>query len=141
MFAVSVSLALHFFTEKTKRAKALRESSRIDQADKEKYAELMVVGYMASEESLSEPESEGRGGEISGSEEDIPNKKRLCVRPLPWLSNEVNELMVRLDWKIARRQSQRANSMKRKVGPALLREAPDDAPGFALASTPWQGSW
>lgn len=93
---------------------------------------------MSSEESLSEPESEGRGGEISGSDEDIPNKKRLCLRPLPWQTNEVNGLMARLDQTIRWRQSQRANSMimERTVGPASLREAPDDAPGFALASTP-----
>ena len=56
-----------FLQKKTKRAKALRESTSIDQTDKEKYAELMAVAYMSSEESLSEPESEGHGGEISGS--------------------------------------------------------------------------
>ncbi|XP_068756053.1 uncharacterized protein [Montipora capricornis] len=124
--------------KKTKQAKALRESTSIDQTDKEKYAELMAVAYMSSEESLSEPESEGHGGEISGSDDDIPNKKRLCVRPLPWRSNEVNGLMARLDRKIAQRQSQRASNMvmERTVGPASLREAPDYAPGFALASTP-----
>ena len=78
----------------------------------------MAVVYMSSEESLSEPESEGHRGEISGSDEDIPNKKRLYVRPLPWRSNEVNILMTRLDRKIARRQSQHANSMvlERTVG-------------------------
>lgn len=52
---------------------------------------------MSSKESLSDPESEGRGGEISGSDEDIPNKKRLCLRPLPWRTNEVNGLMAQLD--------------------------------------------
>ena len=91
-----------FYRKKTKRAKALRESTSINQADKEKYAELMAVVYRSSEESLSEPESEGHRGEISGSDEDIPNKKRPYVRPLPWRSDEVNILMTRLDRKIAR---------------------------------------
>ena len=116
----------------------LRESTSINQADKEKYAKLMAVVYMSSEESLSEPESEGHRGEISGSDEDIPNKKRLCMRPLPWRSNEVNMLMTRLDRKIPWQQGQHANSMvlERTVAPASLREERDDAPRFALASTP-----
>ena len=98
----------------------------------------MAVGYMSSEESLSEPESEGHQGEISGSDEDIPNKKCLCVRPLSWRSNEVNLLLSQLDREIARQQSQHARSMviERTVGQPSLREAPDDAPRFALSIHP-----
>ena len=97
----------------------------------------MEVGYMSSEESLSGPESEEHRGETSDLDEDIPNKKCLRVRPLSWRSNEVNILMTQLDRKIARRQSQHAKSMvmERIVGQPSLREAPDNAPRFALAST------
>ena len=50
---------------------------------------------------------------------------------------EVNGLMARLDRKVTRRQSQRSANMviERMVGPASNREAPDDAPEFALAPT------
>ena len=45
--------------------------------------------------------------------------------------------MARLDRKVTRRQSQRSANMviERTVGPASNREAPDDAPEFALALT------
>ena len=96
----------------------------------------MSVAYMSSEESLSEPESGRHDGDSSGSE-DVPNRKRLCVRPLLWRSTEVHGLMARLDRKVTRRQSQRGANMviERTVGPASNREAPDDAPEFALAPT------
>ena len=97
----------------------------------------MSVAYMSSEESLSEPER-GMHDRISlGSDEDVPNSKSLCVRPLLWRSTEVNGLMVRLDRKVTRRLSQRSANMviERTVGPASNREAPDDAPEFALAPT------
>ena len=98
----------------------------------------MTAQYMSSEESSSEPESEAQdGGNSSGSDEDSPPKKHLCTRPLPWRSAELNNLMARLDRKISRKQSQRSMcmAMERKVGPASTREAPDDAPVFALAAT------
>ena len=45
--------------------------------------------------------------------------------------------MARLDRKVTRRQSQRSASMviERTMGPAWNREAPDDAPEFALEPT------
>ena len=97
----------------------------------------MSVEYMSSEESLYEPESERHDLDSSGSDEDVPNRKRLCVRPLLWRSTELNGLMARLDRKVTRRQSQRSANMviERTVGPASNREAPDDAPEFALAPT------
>ena len=86
---------------------------------------------------MSEPESERHDGNSSGSDEDLPNRKRLCVRPLLWRSTEVNGLMARLDCKVNRRQSQRSVStvIERTMGPASNREAQDDAPEFALAPT------
>ena len=92
---------------------------------------------MSTEESLSEPESGRHDGNSSGSDEDLPNRKRLCVRPLLWRSTEENGLMARLDRKVTRRQSQQSASMviECTVGPASNGEAPDDAPEFALAPT------
>ncbi|CAH3190999.1 unnamed protein product, partial [Porites evermanni] len=63
---------------KNKRAKPLRESTSISQSDKDKYLACMSIPYMSSEESLSEPESERHDGNSSGSDEDLPNRKRLC---------------------------------------------------------------
>ena len=80
----------------------------------------MSIPSMSSEESLSEPESGRPYGNSSGLDEDLPNRKRICVRPLLWQSTEANGLMARLDRKITRRQSQQSASMviERTVGPA-----------------------
>ena len=62
----------------------------------------MSVAYMSSEESLSETAvSEWHEGNSSGSDEDLPNRENLCVRPLSWQSIEVNGLMAQLDRKVA----------------------------------------
>ena len=67
----------------------------------------MSVAFMSSEESLSETAvSEWREGNSSGSDEDLPNRENLCVRPLFWQSMEVNGLMARLDRKVSLCQSQ-----------------------------------
>ena len=51
----------------------------------------MSVAYMSSEESLSETAvSEWHEGNSSGSDEDLPNRENICVRPLSWQSIEVN---------------------------------------------------
>ncbi|CAH3104718.1 unnamed protein product [Porites lobata] len=70
--------------KKNKRAKALRDSTSISQSDKDKYCSCMSVESMSSEESLSEPESGRHDRNSSGLDEDVPNRKRLCVRPLLW---------------------------------------------------------
>ena len=89
---------------------------------------------MSSEESLSEPDSQD-AGDTSGSDDDLPRKKKLCVRPLPWRSVEMNTLMARLDRRIIRNRTPRSSwmSMERTVVPPSTREAPEDAPEFALA--------
>ena len=96
---------------------------------------MLSIDYMSSEESLSEPDSQDEG-DSSGSDEDVPRNKQLCVRPLPWRSVEVNTLMARLDRRIIKKRSTRSNwmSMERTVGPASTREPPEDAPDFALAA-------
>ncbi|XP_068717266.1 NKAP family protein CG6066-like [Montipora capricornis] len=119
--------------KRTNRKKALRESTSINEADKEKFRSVLTADYMSSEESLSEPDSQD-AGDTSGSDQDVPKKKKLCVRPLPWRSVEVNTLIVRLDRKIIRKRTPRSSwmSMERTVGPPSTREAPEDAPEFAL---------
>ena len=68
----------------------------------------MSVAYMSSEESLSETAvSEWHEGNSSGSDEDLPNRENLCVRPLSWQSIEVNGLMAH---KVAWCQSQSSDN-------------------------------
>lgn len=90
---------------------------------------------MSSEESLSELDSQD-AGDTSGSDEDVPKKTKLCVRLLPWRSVEVNTLMARLDRRIIRKRTPRSSlmSIERIVAPPSTREAPEDAPEFALAA-------
>ena len=91
----------------------------------------MTVDYMSSEHSVSE---DATSGDDSSGDEDAPKRKVLCRRPLAWRSENLNSLFARLDRKNKRRQSQRSDSMmmKRRDGPPSEREAPDDAPEFAL---------
>ena len=80
-------------------------------------------------------EDNSAGGNSSSEDEEAPKRKVLCRRPLQWRSMELNSLFSRLDRKSARKQSQRSASMtiERKDGPPSTREAPEDAPAFALS--------
>ena len=91
---------------------------------------------MSSEESLSEPDSPDAGDILQVQMRIYQGKKKLCVRPLPWRSVEVNTLMARLDRRINRKRTRRSSwmTMERTVGPPSTREAPEDAPEFALAA-------
>ena len=100
---------------------------------------MSVAYYMSSEESLSETAvSEWHElGNCSGSDEDLPNRENLCVRPLSWQSIEVNGLMP--SW-TAKLHGVKANEVKIMVIEHTVRlasnqGAPDDAPEFALAPT------
>lgn len=77
---------------------------------------------MSSEETGSESEKE----EVDG--------KVFIVRPLPWRSEKVNEVMASLDRKVARRRSVRATEMcrKRATGCPSCRCPPQTAPSWAL---------
>ena len=116
-----------------KRCKALFQSTSIGEEEKEKYCLcLSSADYMSSEHSMSEDNS----AENSSSEDEAPSKQKvLCRRPLMWRSSELNSLFSRLDRKSARKGSQRSASMmiERKDGPPSTREAPEDAPAFALS--------
>ena len=91
------------------------------------------MDYISSEHSMSEDNSAGANS--SSEDEEAPKRKVLCRRPLQWRSMELNSLFSRLDRKSARKQSQRSASMTidRKDGPPSTREAPEDAPAFALS--------
>ena len=137
LIVINISLWILIILQKRlKRAKALRESTTISPEEKQRYLPCMTTDFMSSEESVSEQEEE----EDCSSESDAEpgsQRKHLCIKPLPWRSRELNDLMARLDRKIARRQSQKSAGMvlKRKQGPPSMRQAPDDAPEFALMSS------
>lgn len=80
-------------------------------------------------------EDNSAGANSSSGDEEAPKRKVLCRRPLQWRSMELNSLFSRLDRKSARKQSERSASMTidRKDGPPSTREAPEDAPAFALS--------
>ena len=92
----------------------------------------MNVEYMSSEHSVSEDNADE---ENSSEDENVPKKKVLCRRPLPWRSQELNNFFVKLDREANRKRSQRSASMtiQRRDGSPSEREAPDDAPEFALS--------
>ena len=114
--------------------KALSQSTSIAVEEKKKYLPcLSSVDYISSEHSMSEDNS--AVGSSSSGDEEAPKRKVLCRRPLHWRSRELDSLFSRLDRKSARKQSQRSASMtiERKDGPPSTREAPEDAPAFALS--------
>ena len=107
LLAAKSWLFIFLSEKKLKGQYALWESTTISWSDKDKYLACMSVAYMSSEESLSETAvSEWHEGNSSGSDEDLPNRGNLCVRPLSWQSIEVNGLMAQLDRKVAWCQSQ-----------------------------------
>ena len=120
--------------KRLKRCKALSQSTSIAVEEKKKYLPcLSSVDYISSEHSMSEDNS--AVGSSSSGDEEAPKRKVLCRRPLQWRSRELDSLFSRLDRKSARKQSQRSASMtiERKDGPPSTREAPEDAPAFALS--------
>ena len=129
-----VSLINHFclLQKRLKRQKALVQSTSIPNEEKRRFKDCMNVEYMSSEHSVSEDNADE---ENSSEDENVPKKKVLCRRPLPWRSQELNNFFVKLDWKANRKRSQRSASMtiERRDGSPSEREAPDDAPEFALS--------
>ncbi|XP_068730553.1 uncharacterized protein [Montipora capricornis] len=123
-------------TKRLKRVKALSESTTISPEEKQRYLPCMTADFMSSEESVSE-EEEMEGYSSESDAESASQRKHLCVKPLPWRSRELNDLMARLDRKIARRRSQKSAGMvlERKQGPPSARQAPDDVPDFAIMAS------
>ena len=120
--------------KRLKRAKVLRNSTAISEEDKTRYMPLMTNEYMSSEESLSESDNENIQDSDNNSDAEEARVRVLCIRPIPWRSRELNDLMSSLDRKVARRQTQRSvrMTMQRRTGPNSSRQAPLNAPPFAL---------
>ena len=118
--------------KRLKRQKALVQSTSIPNEEKRRFQYCMNVEYMSSEHSVSEDNADE---ENSSEDENVPKKKVLCRRPLPWRSQELNNFFVKLDREANRKRSQRSASMtiQRRDGSPSEREAPDDAPEFALS--------
>ena len=129
-----VSLINNFclLQKRLKRQKALLQSISIPTEEKSRFKDCLSVEYMSSEHSVSE---DNLDQENSSEDENFPRKRVLCRRPLPWRSQELNNLFLKLDWKANRKQSQRSSLMTidRRDGSPSQRKAPDDAPEFALS--------
>ena len=92
-----VSLINNFclLQKRLKRQKALVQSTSIPNEEKRRFKDCMNVEYMSSEHSVSEDNADE---ENSSEDENVPKKKVLCRRPLPWRSQELNNFFVKLDW-------------------------------------------
>ena len=128
-----VSLLNNFclLQKRLKRQKALLQSISIPNEEKSRFKDCLSVEYMSSEHSVSE---DNLDQENSSDDENVLRKKVLCRRSLPWRSQELNNLFLKLDQKANWKRSQRSSSMTidRRDGSPSEREAPDDAPEFAL---------
>lgn len=122
-----VSLINNFslLQKRLKRQKALLQSISILNEEKSRFKDCLSVEYMSSEHSVSENNLDQ---ENSSDDENVPRKKVLCRRPVPWRSQELNNFFLKLDQKANRKRSQRSSSMTidRSDGSPSEREAPDD---------------
>lgn len=130
-----VSLINNFclLQKRLKRQKTLLQSTSIPNEGKSRFKDCLSVEYMSSEHSVSE---DNLDQEDSSEDENVSRKKKVLIRrPLPWTSQELNTLFLKLDRKANRKQSQRSASMtiERRDGSPSEREASDDAPEFALS--------
>ena len=84
-------------------------------------------------ESGSEHDDDDLGPDSDSQE---PRRKVSVVSTLPWRSNELGQVMRRLDKKVICRRGEKSTNMtvqRRREGVVSSRPAPDDAPAFALA--------
>ena len=105
-----VSLINNFCSlqKRLKRQKALLQSISIPTEEKSRFKDCLSVEYMSSEHSVPE---DNLDQENSSQDENFPRKRVLCRRPLPWRSQELNNLFLKLDRKANWKQSQRSSSM------------------------------
>ena len=68
-----------FATETAKRLKALAQSPSISKEEKRGFEQFMGVDYMSLKHSVSEDDRHGE--EESFGDEDVPQRKVLCMRP------------------------------------------------------------
>ena len=107
------------------------KSTSISEERKQHLARFMTAQYMSSEESMSEeeplPELNTQEGNLSSDDEEPPRKKILVCRPLPWRSQELNNVIQLLERKASRKRGARSASMviERRIGAPSRRPAPD----------------
>lgn len=92
----------------------------MSQEEKERTLRILTLNFISSEETGADSGS-GRSGD-----ENMTDKIFLS-RPLPWRSQEANNVMDSLDRKILRRRSQRAKEMcrTRRIGQPSCRPVPE----------------
>lgn len=126
-----------FPQKKNQRLKALNASTSFTADQRELYRKLMITDYMSSEHSMSESGSEHDDDDLGpDSDSQEPHRKVFVVSTLPWRSNELGQVMRRLDKKVRRRRGEKSTNMtvqRRREGVVSSGPAPDDAPAFALA--------
>ena len=116
------------------RKKVVKESSALTAEEKKRVSEILSLKWMSSEESASDSGQENTDDNSGDDEVHRPRVKVFLRKTIPWRSRTANSYMESLDRKAARRRGERASSMmrKRKTGAPSLREAPTDAPAWAL---------
>ena len=115
-----------------RRKTAISQSTTLSREDKGKAMGAMVVGLMSSEESCGEAgSSDESGSELGGT---IRNRLKLITRPLTWRSAEASNLMMSLERKFQRRQTEKARRMMadRTDGPPSERSKPDNIPEWTV---------
>ena len=129
-------LSFHYFCQQklNVRKKVVKESSALTAEEKKRVSEILSLKWMSSEESASDSGQENTDDNSGDDEVHRPRVKVFLRKTIPWRSRTANSYMESLDRKAARRRGDRASSMmrKRKTGAPSLREAPTDAPAWAL---------
>ena len=117
-----VSLINNFclLQKRLKRQKTLLQSTSIPNEGKSRFKDCLSVEYMSSEHSVSE---DNLDQEDSSEDENVPRKKKVLIRrPLPWRSQELNTLFLKLDRKANRKVSKKCLDDHREEGWLPLRE-------------------
>jgi hypothetical protein len=94
---------------------------------------------MSPEESEDDVGDNDSGSSESNQDGEPSAKRSKIIRvcPLSWRSERFNSLLSSLDWKHARKISERSRAMtkKRGKGPILNQQAPDSVPTWMMKST------
>lgn len=101
----------------------MKESTTFDEATKKKLEGVLSVSYMSSDESVV----------LSEDEDDAAPAKKFVKHLAMWRSVEFQNYIGSLDWKIARRKTDRGKMMTVPVqdGEVSGRDAPSDCPDWA----------
>lgn len=129
-----------FFLQKShSRIRTLEGSKSISEEVKKKVMEVLKPEFMSSEDSATDEEVDGAGGDSgSGSEGDEPPKrkharKKLIRHKLTWRNRECQEMMESLDRKLERKRTSRGKAMtlRVQVDGNSTRPKPDNFPDWA----------